>query len=68
MICTLCNDEAVIGGVFTPDRPVEWGAPEGKQRFFVYALCQNCIDKGNSAEKIESYIVSGLKNLFPERS
>lgn len=67
--CYLCGDRAVMGGVFQPRVPIEWGAPEGKKRFFFYSLCQSCFDKPNhSYTLVEEKIISELKNLFPERS
>lgn len=42
-ICSWCRKAvATYVGTFFPDDPQKFGAPEGKERVVVYALCDRC--------------------------
>jgi hypothetical protein len=37
--CLLCGEPSDRHGIFTPNNPQAWGAPPGKVRQMLYALC-----------------------------
>ena len=67
-VCIVCGKKANMMGLFVPDRPMEWGAPEGKQRIFQYSICLKCKNHKYSMQKVEKAIADDLKNLFPNRA
>ena len=40
--CLLCGAKADTLGVFVPDDPQAFGAPEGARRLVRYCLCKKC--------------------------
>ena len=59
--CFLCGgNHCLFVGVFNPDKPNEFGAPIGKNRFFFYGLCEKCHEKKNCVDLVEAKIAFNL--------
>lgn len=56
--CLLCGGPQDVIGVYVPDNPEAWGAPKGKDRRFVYALCGDCFGKPDAPTCVEKIIKS----------
>lgn len=68
--CVLCGKRTRNRGIYIPNDSKEIGAPEGKTRVVIYAICYKHVDtqeKANqAAEKSEEYIhknISKFNNL-----
>lgn len=59
--CCLCgNAKAPISALYAPadDAGAQMiGQPAGKQRFILYALCTECVDLPDRAERVEAIVV-----------
>jgi hypothetical protein len=60
-LCLLCGDQPELIGFFKPDHGEEWGAPEGKTRYFRYCLCKECFHSSNAQDRVEKVIEADLK-------
>ena len=58
--CHICGGAPEIIGIFTPDDPGAWGAPDGKTRLFRYCLCEKCKARSDTPERIEKIIRAEL--------
>lgn len=55
--CLLCKSpDLKVTGVFQPKDPIMWGAPQGKERYFYYALCDSCFNRPDRADAVENHI------------
>jgi hypothetical protein len=54
-------------GVFIPDNPQEYGAPEGKIRHIVYPICETCFSAGPDAVRIEKIIKAQMTGTAERR-
>ncbi len=61
--CCLCGITGSFVGIFIPDNPQKYGAPENKTRFFVYSLCDNCERLKDKATLVENKFLSNLHSL-----
>lgn len=59
--CFLCSKPAKWTGVFIPHNPQEFGAPEGKDRFLIYGLCEDHPPSDLIRERIEKALVSSVR-------
>ena len=55
-ICVLCGEPAEGFGIFEPEDPQRWGAPEGKRRYILYDLCERCRHRPNAIRAIETLL------------
>ncbi len=60
--CLLCGGSSDVIGIFRPHSSEDWGAPEGKDRFFRYCLCHACNGLEDKAERVEKVIGSNLSS------
>lgn len=51
--CYLCGQPSVVLGMCFPEDSQAVGAPAGKQRILIYALCENCFEQSGSTEAVE---------------
>lgn len=58
--CLLCGDKSSVVGVFIPNFPEAYGAPEGKERYVRYCLCSKCYEIPDKAELAEKVIYNEL--------
>jgi hypothetical protein len=65
--CILCDRPAECRGMFFPDRPSEYGAPPGKARVFIYAICADCWDRPTTVARVEAYIREKALSKEPQR-
>ena len=71
--CALCDGPPAWTGVFFPIDSKEFGAPEGKQRTFVYNLCARCKADKHAPTYVEKKIAAWMRKppgdgVFPLRS
>jgi hypothetical protein len=57
--CILCNSETRNRGVFCPDNSQKYGAPAGKHRVIIYALCDLHKVDPETLNRIETVIETG---------
>jgi hypothetical protein len=60
--CTLCRQKPDGVGAFIPSTPGLWGAPRGKDRVFLYAMCNSCRALPDALVRVEGKIA---KRNFP---
>jgi len=58
--CLLCGTPAAYSGVFTPTHPELWGGKPGKDRWYVYGLCEPCKSDPQCTLKVEANIMRDL--------
>lgn len=58
--CLICGGPPAFIGIFVPEMSGTYGAPEGKQRFVRYCLCQQCNEKEDKCDRAEKIIQSEL--------
>lgn len=58
--CLVCGGTPSVVGVFVPDDPSRFGAPEGKSRVVKYILCQRCADDPTTPDRVEKIILSEM--------
>jgi hypothetical protein len=61
--CLVCAEPINSRGIFFPDSPEKYGAPKGKKRIVIYALCPACMDtmQGGGQVQVEGLILSALR-------
>jgi hypothetical protein len=65
--CILCGGRAEMRGIFLPGRPSDYGAPQGKMRVFIYAICAKCCGQPTSVAKVEACLREKTLSREPER-
>ena len=58
--CLVCGAHPNVIGIFVPDNPSMWGAPEGKTRLVRYCLCQRCNQKKDTPDNVEKILMAEL--------
>lgn len=60
-VCLLCPNKTRDVGVFVPEDGTVYSSPdETKQRTYPYFICENCIEKKDSPEKVENIILRSI--------
>jgi len=65
--CILCGLPAEGRGMFFPKKSSEYGAPPGKARVFIYALCAGCWSRPDMDQQVESHILHKAMSREPQR-
>jgi hypothetical protein len=61
--CLLCDREPAVQGVFVPRDQDGVGAPTGKLRAAVYALCRRCRGKPGVLRLVDRTLMRELRTL-----
>lgn len=58
--CLVCGAHPNVIGIFTPNDPILWGAPQGKTRLIRYCLCKKCKGLPEAPDTVEKIIRAEL--------
>ena len=58
--CLLCGNKSSMTGVFIPADSRLWGAPAGRDRMVLYALCDGCFTRPDQTDACEQRISDSL--------
>lgn len=60
--CLLCDGPPDFAAAFVPDddHGSEYGAPDGKDRWIFYSLCDACRERPDATEEIEQRLMSAV--------
>jgi hypothetical protein len=61
--CLLCSSETRNRGVFFPDNSQKYGAPAGKHRVIIYALCDLHKADPETLNRIETVIETNRQGM-----
>ena len=66
--CLLCGAITERRGIFKPDNPQDFGAPEGQLKFINYPICLKCFETKGAAEQISKIIYKAYKKIEAKKN